>query len=251
MPGPRRLLILGGTGEAAALARAVTGAFGDRLAVVSSLAGRLGEPPPLPGTVRIGGFGGPQGLADWLRAAATDLVIDATHPFAARISAHARAACDAVGLPRLQLRRPAWRPRDGDRWIMAASAAAAAARLPDLGRRAFLTVGTGSVQAFSTVSGVWLLVRLAAPPPAPLPLATHDLLIARGPFTPAGESGLIARHRIDVLVTKGSGGAATAAKLTAAREAGLPVLMIRRPPAEPGDTAATVEETLAWLATKL
>ncbi len=239
-----RLLILGGTGEAAALACRVAA---DRpgLEVITSLAGRTGSRPAVPGRVRVGGFGGAAGLAAFLRAEAVDAVIDATHPFAVRISAHAAAACAETSVPRLALVRPSWRLRDGDLWIMADTAGAAAARLPDLGRRAFLTVGIGELAAFADRPGVHYLVRLIASGPVPLPEC--DVVPGRGPFRVEDEIALMRRHAIDVLVTKESGGDATYAKIAAARALSLPVLMIRRPPPPAGTAVGDAEAAVAWL----
>lgn len=248
---PRRLLILGGTGEAAALARAAVERFGDRLDITTSLAGRTSAPAALAGHVRIGGFGGVEGLTEYLRDQGIDLLIDATHPFAATMSAHARLAAETAGIARLTLARPAWPRHPLDRWVEVAGMAAAAAALPRLGRRAFVTVGTNEIAAFAGLPQVWMLVRLVESPRAPLPLAQHELVIDKGPFTIAGEAALMESRGIDVLVTKASGGAATAAKIEAARARDLPVLMVRRPPPEPGARAWTVDETLAWIAEAL
>lgn len=236
-----RILILGGTTEAAALARALAG----KMDVVTSLAGRTNDPAALPGRVRVGGFGGAEGLAEYLRAEAIERVVDATHPFAARISAHAAAACAAAGVARLMLVRPRWTRLPGDRWAMATSMDDAARRLPDLGRRAFLTVGIGETGAFATVTGVHFVVRLIAP--QPLPLADYQVVAGRGPFDAAAEAALLRRHRIDVVVTKESGGAATYGKIAAARDLGLPVLMISRPALPEGATADNVEAAVRWL----
>jgi precorrin-6A/cobalt-precorrin-6A reductase len=243
-----RLLILGGTAEAAVLARAASAQFGDRLAVTTSLAGRTERPGPLPGQVRIGGFGGPAGLAAYLEEQQIDRVIDATHPFAARISAAARQACAAAGVPRLMLLRPPWRRQPLDHWIEVNDMAAAAGIVGRLGRRAWLTIGAGEVGCFSGVTGVRFLVRLVDPPRRPLPLRFCEVVVGRGPFALAEERHLIARHAIDVLVCKASGGAATEPKLAAARELSLPVVMVRRPPTEPGDAVETVAAALDWLA---
>ena len=241
------LLILGGTGEAAALAAAAIARYGDQLLVTSSLAGRTGTPAPLPGCVRVGGFGGAAGLADYLTTAMVEVVIDATHPFAACISAHAQQACEALGVPRLLLRRPEWTRHPGDRWIEVESAAAAASCLPELGRRAWLTIGARELQAFAGLTGTHFLIRTIDPPPHPPPLASYEMIAGRGPFTLAGERHILERHAIDVLVARASGGAATEAKLVAARELGLPVLMLRRPPVPCGPSVTSVEEALAWL----
>src|SRR6185312_5699861 len=160
---PLRILLLGGTAEAAALARAIPARFGAGVQVTTSLAGRTERPVPVPGAVRIGGFGGSEGLAAYLHAEEIAFVIDATHPFAARISAHARAAAEALGLPRLMLLRPPWRRQPLDRWIEVEDAAAAAAIVGKLGRRAFLTVGAGDLAAFAGIEDVRFLVRLVAP----------------------------------------------------------------------------------------
>jgi precorrin-6A/cobalt-precorrin-6A reductase len=202
---------------------------------------------PVPGNVRIGGFGGAAGLEAYLRDHAIDRVIDATHPFAAQISAHARRACDAAGVPRLMLQRPPWKHHPLDRWIEVSNIAGAAAVVGKLGRRAWLTVGAGDIAAFAGITDVRFLVRLIAPPPLPLPLKLHQLVLGRGPFTLEEERHLLHLHGIEVLVCKASGGAATEAKLIAAREISLPVVMVRRPPAETGEAVETIEAAMAWL----
>ncbi|MFJ8791250.1 cobalt-precorrin-6A reductase [Streptomyces sp. NPDC102462] len=228
------VLILGGTAEARLLAAELASVPGVRVTV--SLAGRVTRPAPAAGDVRTGGFGGAEGLAAWLAERRVTAVVDATHPFAARITAHAARATATTGVPLVVLRRPGWRPGDGDRWHPVASLAAAADALPGLGRRAFVTTGRLGLTAFAHLAGVHLVVRSVEPPEPPLP-PHADVLLARGPFTVADETALLRRHRIDVLVTKDSGGAATAAKLTAARTLGLPVVVVRRPPLPAGVTA--------------
>jgi precorrin-6A/cobalt-precorrin-6A reductase len=251
MPAPDdracRVLLLGGTGEAVALARQALARFGPRLALTTSLAGRTARPMPVPGDVRIGGFGGAGGLADYLRGQAVEVLIDATHPFAGQISHHARLACEAAGVARLMLLRPPWPRHDLDRWVEVESLAGAAGVVGKLGRRAWLTVGAAELQAFADVVDVRFLVRLIAAPPQPLPLRFHEIVLGRGPFTVAAERHIIERHAIDVLVCKASGGAATEAKLIAAREMSLPVVMVRRPPREPGEAVDNVAEAMAWL----
>ena len=251
VPEPRRLLILGGTAEAAALARAAVAGFGDRLAVISALAGRTREPAALPGTVRRGGFGGPGGLADYLVAEGIAMVVDATHPFAEAISDHARVACERAAVPRLVLVRPAWRKQNGDRWIVVDDVAEAVAALGRRGGRAFITVGVKELGAFAGLHGVFCLVRLIEPPATPLPLADYEIITGRGPFRVAGEKRLLAGHRIDVVVSKASGGAATRAKITAARHLGLPVIMVRRPATPPGPRVGRVAAALSWIAERL
>ncbi|CAA7617261.1 cobalt-precorrin-6A reductase [Magnetospirillum sp. UT-4] len=237
-----KILILGGTAEAAELAESLVAAGH---AVTTSLAGRTASPRPLAGQVRVGGFGGAAGLEAHLRAEGYQRVIDATHPFAARIAAHAEAACGAASVPRVKLLRPMWEHRPEDTWIEVHSMDMAAALLPSLGRRAFLTIGVNEVAVFAGCGDVFFLVRLLAP--APLPLPDHALIIGRPPFEAADEEVLMRAHGIDVVVTKAAGGAATEGKIAAARALRLPVLMIRRPTPPPGPLAASVEAVLAWI----
>ncbi len=244
----KRLLILGGTAEAAALARGAVARFGDALQVTTSLAGRTERPSPLPGQLRVGGFGGPEGLAAYLRAYGFDWLIDATHPFASRISAQARLACEQANVSRLMLLRPPWRRQPRDRWIEVDDMSAAAAIVGGVGRRAWLTVGSGEIACFSSETEVRFLVRLVDPPRQRLPLPRYEVVVGRGPFTLISERRLVERHAIDVLVSKASGGTATEAKIIAARELSLPVIMVRRPVAVPGAAVETVEAAIDWLA---
>lgn len=245
-PGRPHVLILGGTTEARRLAEALAAAPGSPR-VTTSLAGRVASPVLPPGETRIGGFGGPAGLAAWIAAHHVTHLVDATHPFAERMSFNAAEAAPLSGVPLLALRRPGWSPGPGDDWHFADSLTEAAALLPDLGTRAFLTTGRMGLHSFAHLTGPWFLVRSVDPPAAPAP-PRLEVLLARGPFTLADERELLARHRIDVLVTKDSGGSATAPKLTAAREAGIPVLVVRRPPV-PGGVPRTpsVGGVLDWL----
>lgn len=244
------VLVLGGTTEARRLAELLHGTPGRT--VTSSLAGRVARPRLPPGEVRVGGFGGTDGLIAWLRDHRVDAVIDATHPFAGTISFNAARAAATAHVPLLALRRPRWVPGAGDMWHEAGSLDEAATLLPALGERVFLTTGRMGLGAFAGLDALWFLVRSVDPPEAPHP-ARMRVLLDRGPFTLEGERDLLHRHRIDVVVTKDSGGAATAPKLTAAREAGLPVLVVRRPPVpegvpevpDPERAARWVEERLA------
>lgn len=247
----RHLLILGGTAEARVLAERAAALLGHGLRVTTSLAGRTRNPGALAGDVRSGGFGGSEGLTAYLRDASVDLVVDATHPFAARISAAAAMACREHGVPLVALQRPSWIAQSGDRWIDVASAAEAAAIVPSLGRRAFLTVGHSELKAFSGIIGVHFIVRLVDPPASALPLASYELILARGPFAIEAERFIMAHHAIDVLVAKASGGVSTAAKLDAARALGVPVVMLRRPEYEQADVVGCVEDVLAWIARRI
>jgi precorrin-6A/cobalt-precorrin-6A reductase len=241
-------LILGGTGEAAELARAAAARFGDALEVTTSLAGRTERPRPVAGLIRTGGFGGAAGLAAHLTAHSIGRLIDATHPFAARISAAARLACEQANVPRLVLRRPPWRRHPLDRWIEIDDLPSAAAIVGRVGRRAWLTVGSSEIAAFNGATAVHYLVRLVDPPRHPLPLRSYEVIVGRGPFSVSEEHSHIERHAIDVLVCKASGGRATEAKIIAAGERRLPVIMVRRPPPEPGEAVDTVAAALDWIA---
>ena len=225
------ILILGGTTEARELAAELTAL--PEVKVTTSLAGRVSRPGTPAGDVRIGGFGGAEGLAAWLREHHVDAVVDATHPFAGTITANAARAGAATGLPIVVLRRPGWQPGPGDRWHLVASLEEAADVLPGLGRRVLLTTGRLGLAAFAHLAQLHFVVRSVEPPEPPMP-PDADVLLARGPFTVADEAALLREHRIDVVVTKDSGGAATAAKLTAARDTGVPVVVVRRPPLPDG-----------------
>ncbi|MDT0455747.1 cobalt-precorrin-6A reductase [Streptomyces sp. DSM 41527] len=242
---PRHVLILGGTTEARRLAAAL--AVEPALRVTTSLAGRVAAPRLPAGEVRIGGFGGPEGQARWLREHAVDALIDATHPFADTISHNAAVAAATAHVPLLALRRPGWVPGPGDAWHQVTSLDEAAAALPALGTRIFLTTGRMGLAHFAHLTDLWFLVRSVDAPEPPHPPRMTTLL-DRGPFTLDGERRLLRDHRIDVLVTKDSGATATAAKLTAAREAGVPVVVVQRPPVPEGvPVAAGPEEAAEWL----
>ncbi len=244
---PPKILILGGTAEAAAIAQAIVSRWGEDVQVTASLAGRTLAPPAFPGAVRVGGFGGVNAMADYLRDERIAVVIDATHPFAAQISENAQAACVSAGVPRLLFDRPPWEQGDEDRWHMVESATQAATALPQFGQRAFLTIGRGELAAFATCRDTWFLVRMVDMPADSLPLAAYEVIAARGPFTAEAEQSLMERHKIDVLVCKASGGDMTRAKLLAARAIGCPVLMISRPELSDGPYARSVDAVVQWL----
>jgi precorrin-6A/cobalt-precorrin-6A reductase len=242
------VLVLGGTSEARELAAELAGRPG--LRVISSLAGRVRDPVLPAGEVRIGGFGGAAGLAAWARAEGIDAVVDATHPFAETISAHAAGACAQAGLPLLRLTRPAWDPRDGDDWHGAGSLAEAAKMLPGLGTRVFLTTGRQSLASFAALDRLWFLIRCVDPPAAPMP-ARCEVLLARGPYEREAERALMRRFRIDVLVTKNSGGQLTAGKLDAARELGIPVVMVARPDPGPVASVPAAGDAARWVLSRV
>ena len=245
-----RILILGGTGEAVRLARLLEART--EFDVVTSLAGRTRRPAAVPGRVRTGGFGGVEGLSAYLASERVDAVVDATHPFAEAISRHAACACGALGIPRVQLWRPAWSPLEGDRWLRVATPGAAAEAVAEApvseNGCVFLSTGARDAQVYGSLPTVRFLVRLVDAPSTPLPLARCELVVARGPFAVADERKLFREHAVELLVSKNSGGAATYPKLVAARELGIPVVMLDRPdPVPEGRRVETVEEALDWL----
>ena len=241
-----RVLVLGGTTEARQLYAALEQRT-DRFAVTVSLAGAT-RAPVLPRLdVRIGGFGGVDGLRAWLVAHHVEAVIDATHPFAVQMSNHAVAACTQAHVRLLRVQRPGWTPVAGDRWTRVPDMQAAADALGTTPRRVLLTVGRKDLLPFHHVGRHdWLLRCVDAPDPALLPAGTR-LLLARGPFDEAGEEALLRRERIDVIVTKNSGGTATQAKLAAARRLGLGVIMVERPPVAPAETVTDATAAMMWL----
>lgn len=241
-----RVLILGGTGEGQVLAARLAGTPG--LHLVSSLAGRVADPQLPPGEVRVGGFAGPDGLAAYLSAERVDAVIDATHPFAEQMSAQAVTACSQAGVPLLAVHRPRWVPGPGDDWRrvqdVAEAAAEAAAAPPGI---VLLTVGRRGLGAFATDADHHYVIRCVDPPDRNDPLPPHHVVVlARGPFTPDVERVLFRAHGVTLLVTKDSGGAATAAKLEAARDLEVPVVMIDRPPPALL-TTGSVDDAVRWV----
>ncbi|HVV12917.1 cobalt-precorrin-6A reductase [Amycolatopsis sp.] len=241
------ILVLGGTGEARALAAELV-ARG--VHVVSSLAGRVANPRLPLGEVRVGGFGGPDGLARWLAENHVEAVVDATHPFAERIGASAFEGTRAAGVPLLRLQRPGWQAGPGDEWHWVNSLDEAADKSTELGERIFLTSGRQGLAAFARCTRAWFLVRCVDPPEPPLP-PRIEILLDRGPYDLDGESALLRDHRIDVLVTKDSGGTMTTAKLRAARERGIPVVVVKRPDRPETTTVEDVPAAVAWVSAML
>lgn len=241
-----RILILGGTTEASELARLL--ANDTRLAPTLSLAGRTTAPKQQPLPTRIGGFGGIAGLQAWLRDNQIEAVIDATHPYAAQISRHAVEACAACAVPLGSIVRAPWQREEGDRWIDAATAQAAAIALGDSPVRVFLSLGRLELAAFSTAPRHHYIARMIEQPgDIPLPPDIR-FVFERGPFDEAKEQEFLARERIDVIVSKNSGGDATYPKIAAARRLGLPVVMIARPDKPAGVALGDAEQALHWLA---
>ena len=244
---PLKILILGGTTEATALAALI--AADERFDGELSMAGATRSPKPSPLPTRIGGFGGQCGLRKYLEGEQVDVLIDATHPFAAVISANAAAAAKEAGVAHIALLRTAWAEVPGDDWRHVPDMTAAAEALGGPSRKVFLTIGRKDLAPFQAQPQHRYVIRSVDPPPAELLPPKATAITARGPFDESEETALLRNQQIDILVTKNSGGGATVAKLTAARTLGLPVIMVDRPPA-PANTVATVEEVRAWLELK-
>ncbi|BBX83240.1 cobalt-precorrin-6A reductase [Mycolicibacterium aubagnense] len=238
---PTKLLLLGGTSEARALAKLLH----PDVELISSLAGRVPDPALPVGPVRIGGFGGVDGLRAYLQDNEITAVVDATHPFAATITANAARACAGLHLPHLVLARPAWTPGDA---MVVADDWQAAQTVKDRGyQRVFLTTGRSGTAAFRS-SDAWFLIRAVTPPDADMLPPNHEILLSRGPYDYDNELALLREHHIDALVTKNSGGSMTRAKLDAAAALNIPVIMVDRPALPDGvTTVGTVSEAETWV----
>ena len=218
----------------------------DGCALTVSFAGRTRTRVDMPGAVRVGGFGGIDGLVEYLRATRVDVLVDATHPFAATMPHHAAEACRVAGVAGVRVCRPPWTATDGDHWHTVDDLDAAATAIESLGaRRVFLTTGRQELAPFARLGEVWFLVR-AIDPPDPMPLQHATVILDRGPFAVDAERRLLLDHEIDLVVSKNSGGSATAAKLEAARELDLPLVMVDRPPPAGLPTVETTADALAW-----
>ncbi len=239
-----KLLLLAGSGEARRLAGQLAGEPG--VTAIASLAGATRAPIDLPIARRVGGFGGAVGFKAWLEAEKIDAVLDATHPFAARISARSAAICRARGLSFLHLSRPPWQPGPGDRWHFVDDETQAAAHIPE-GAVVFLGTGRKTLMRFANLSGRQLICRRIDTPKNPFPLANGEYLLGRPPFSITQEIELFERLKIDWLVVKNAGGETSRSKLDAARALGLPVLMIKRPAPPDALRVETVAQAMAWV----
>ncbi len=240
----KKLLILGGTGDALVLAERLQQISG--LTVISSLAGRTQQPVLPVGQMRIGGFGGEQGLIDYLKAHQIDFLIDATHPFARQISENACGAALTCGVPFLILERSAWSATLEDHWLEVPDHQAAANLLPQLGQRIFLTIGRQELGFYAHLQDLWFLMRSIDPPDLS-EIPPGEMLLAKGPFDLNAERELLQKYQIQAIVSKNSGGKATYGKILAARELGLPVVMIQRPKTPAGERVDSMEQAIEWL----
>jgi precorrin-6A/cobalt-precorrin-6A reductase len=244
-----RVLILGGTTEASDLAHLL--AEDRRFEMTLSLAGRTSNPRTQPIPTRIGGFGGIDGLAAWLTQEAIEAVVDATHPYAVQISSNVVAACGRLAIPLATIVRPAWQPRPGDAWLGVASAEAAADALGPEPRRVFLSLGRLELGAFANSPHHHYIARTIDPPDDIALPPDLRLIFGRGPFDAQAEATLLQQERIDVLVSKNSGGAATYAKIEATRRLGIPVVMIARPHKLRGHALENAGSAVSWLEQEL
>jgi len=240
-----RILILGGTTEARQLAARL--AQRRDLAVTLSLAGRTASPAAQPVPVRIGGFGGAEGLARHLAAERVDALIDATHPYAAVMAANAARAAALAGVPLVALRRPPWTAVAGDRWIEVADVQTAVAALGGTPRRVFLALGRKELAPFEAAPQHHYLVRSVDPVDPPLAVANATYVTGRGPFTESSDHALLSAHRIEIVVAKNSGGSATYSKIAAARALGLTVVLLARPPLPAVAAVTTIAEVEAFI----
>ncbi len=241
----KRILILGGTGDSARLIPQLAAL--PNVETIASLAGRTPKPNiPAVGQVRMGGFGGIEGLVNYLKTESIDLLIDMTHPFAAQITQNAAIAAQKVGVPRLVFCRPAWEQEVGDRWIIAPDLDAAAALFPAMADRVFLTIGRQELGAFATVRDCWFLMRMITPPDLAEP-PPGEILLDQGPFDLVKETKILRDYGIGAIVSKNSGGNAAYAKIIAARDLGIPVVMIPRPLLPEGAVVSETSAVVEWV----
>ena len=243
----KKILILGGTGDAVKLAAKL--ATIPEIEVISSLAGRTRKPAALVGQVRIGGFGGATGLANYLQENSIDILIDATHPCAGQITCNGAIASQLTNIPHLMLVRPQWEKVTGDNWIEVESVEAAVQAIPESVKRGFITSGRPQLEPFLQRSHIWYLMRSIDPPDIELP--NSKVLLDRGPFNLEQERQLLQDYQIQAIVSKNSGGRATYAKIIAARELDIPVIMVQRPARPEGEKVSDIEEAIAWLSSHI
>ncbi|CAA7615412.1 Precorrin-6A reductase [Magnetospirillum sp. LM-5] len=238
------ILILGGTQEARELAQVLAGQ--PAMNVITSLAGRTAVPHLPPGRIVQGGFGGIDGLVDFIADNHVTALIDATHPFAARMGMQAGLAADRAQVPLLRLERPAWTRQPDDRWDEVDDWDQAVIALKTNAQRILLAIGRQELAPFAGLDHLWFLIRSVERPDPMPPFSQCEFLAARGPFSVADETALLRAHAIDTIVCKNSGGTASAAKLVAARELGLRVVMLRRPARPVTETVTQIDQAVVW-----
>ena len=241
----KRVLILGGIGDSwklIALASTIPG-----LQVINSLAGRTCQSIMTFKPTRVGGFGGASGLKDYLREEKIDLLIDATHPFASKISCNAAIATSELNIPHLMLVRLGWKKVEGDRWLEVENNEVAAKVLPELASRIFLSIGRQELVSYTHLKDLWFLMRMIEPPQPYTSVPPGQILTERGPFSLGKERSLLQKYEIGTVVSKNSGGDATYPKIVAARELSIPVVMIQRPSLPEGQQVSDVESAISWL----
>jgi precorrin-6A/cobalt-precorrin-6A reductase len=241
----KRILILGGTTEAREFARQLA-ARGDWEATLS-LAGRTAAPLPQSVPVRRGGFGGTAGLIEYMREQQIGVLVDATHPYAATISAHAQSAASQTNTPMITLSRAPWGAVAGDQWVEVQSVQEAVSALGLKPRHVFLTLGRQELAPFASAPQHHYWIRSVDPMEPALAVPHAQYILARGPFEEEQERTLLLAHAIDVIVAKNSGGPATYGKIAAARMLGIPVMLVRRPPESAAPWVASVGEAIEWL----
>ena len=241
-----KILLLAGSGEARKLAEHL--AKEPNVEAIASLSGATREPGKLPLQTRVGGFAGPEGFRNWVVEHGITAVIDATHPFAHRISKRTAEICASLNIPYLQVLRPEWRPGVGDNWTFIDHEEDASRHIPD-GKTVFLATGRQTLDRFSGLVGRRLICRQIDPPDRPFPFEGGEFLVGRPPFSVSDELKLFRELKVDWLIVKNAGGDRSRTKLDAARELGIPVLMINRPPQHEGTTVSTPEDAISWLRT--
>lgn len=244
---PKNILILGGTSDGAALACHLSERFAERARIIVSYSGVTGHQPDLPCEIRVGGFGGTEGLIEYIKNEAIDFLIDATHPFAKKISGNVSEAVRTLGLPAVIFHRPPWDETPQDTWHHVSDMDAAARKVAQLAKPTFLSIGVKELNAFQGLGEIPLLVRLLKKPEQSLKLDRYQIVCARPPFTLEDEKQLMGDHNIRLLVTKNSGGDKTASKIEAARALGVEVIMVDRPASEPLEHIRTIPDIVEWL----
>ena len=242
-----KILILGGTAESRQLASALDERFGDGVQIISSLAGRTKNVPAIAGEVRVGGFGGEEGLSAYLKKENINLIVDATHPFAEQISNNAAIAANKAGVPRVLLQRPSWQLPENCDALFVPDMIEAASIVARTARKVFLTIGVNELNAFAHIPKIHFVVRMIDAPETKPSLNDFEIIYGRPPFELADEEKLMRDHDIDALVTKASGGAATFAKIEAATNIGARIILIRRPPPPDGDLVANIDDAIKWI----